>query len=106
VKTRDHDQGANLGSEKESVRKFRQTRAMDISKNRRELVGILLYTKDSGSNLFEKLNPKTAMPGLVPFLGLHEFSTRGWRENHLHRYGRRRSNSARNCSQVTAWVRS
>jgi len=49
--------GANLGSEKESVRKFTQTRAMHISKSRRELVGILLHAKDSSSNLFEKLSP-------------------------------------------------
>jgi hypothetical protein len=46
------------------------------------------------------------MPALVPIIGLHEFSTRGWRENYLHRYGRRRANSARNCSHVTAWARS
>jgi hypothetical protein len=79
---------------------------MHVSKSRRELVGILLQTKDSSSNLLEKLTPKTAMPALVPILSLREFSTRSWRENYLHRYGRRRSNSARNCSQVTDWVRS
>jgi hypothetical protein len=39
-------------------------------------------------------------------LGPHEFSTRGRRKDNLHRYGRRRANSARNCSQVTDWARS
>ncbi len=93
-------------AEEERVRKFAQTCAIHISKSRRELVGILLQTKHSSSDLFEKLSPKTEMPGVVPILSLHEFSTRGWRENYLHRYGRRRANSARNCSQVTDWARS
>jgi hypothetical protein len=42
------------------------------------------------------------MPGLVPILSVHDFGSRSWRKDYLHRYGRRRANSARNCSHVTA----
>jgi hypothetical protein len=52
------------------------------------------------------MHPKTGMPTLVPILGLHQLSSRGLRENYLHRYGERRFKSARNCSQVMAWGRS
>jgi hypothetical protein len=102
VKARDHDKDVNFCSEKESVRKFTQTRTMHISKNRRELVRILLQTQDGSLNFFEKASPETALPGLVPILSVQKFGARSWRKDYLHRYGRRLANSARNCSQVTA----
>lgn len=106
MKTRDHYKGANFDAEEETVRKFTQSCTMHISKNHWELVGVLLQTEDSSFNFFAKTRPKAGMLGLVPILSVHEFDSRRWRKDYLHRYGRRRSNSARNCSHVTAWVRS
>jgi hypothetical protein len=106
MKTRDHYKCANFDAIEKTVRKFAQSCAMHIFKNDRELMRIFLQTEDGSLNFFAKAHSKARTPTLVPILGLHEFSTRGWRENYLHRYGRRRSNSARNCSQVTAWARS
>jgi hypothetical protein len=105
VKTREHYEGADFDAEEETVGKITQTCAMHIPKNYRELVRVLLQTEDSSFNFLAKTRPEAGMLGLVPILGVHEFGTRGWRENYLHRYGRR-ANSARNCSHVTAWARS
>ncbi len=106
MKTRDHFKHVNFDAIEQTVRKFAQTCAMHISKHDWELVVILLQTENSSFNLLAKTRPKTRTPALVPILGLHEFSTRGWRKDYLHRYGRRRANSARNCSHVTDWARS
>jgi len=106
VKTCDHYKSVNFNAEEETVRKFTQTCTMHISKNDWELVRVLLQTVDGNFNFFAKTRPKTGMLGLVPILSVHEFGSRRWRKNYLHRYGRRRANSARNCSHVTAWVRS
>jgi hypothetical protein len=70
VKARDHDKGVNFGSEKESVGKFTQTRAMHILKNSLELVRILLQTQDDSLNFFEKASPETVVRGLVPILSV------------------------------------
>jgi hypothetical protein len=79
---------------------------MNISKNYRELVGIFLQTEDGSFNFFAKTHSKAGMPGFVPILSVQEFSTRRWCNDHLHRYGRRRSSSARICSHGMAWARS
>ena len=79
---------------------------MHIPKNYRELVRVLLQTEDGSFNFFAKTRPEAGMLGLVPILGVHEFGSRSWRKDYLHCYGRRRANSARNCSHVTAWARS
>jgi len=106
MKTRDHYQSANFDAEEETVRKFTQTCTMHILKNHRELVRVLLQTKDNRFNFLAKTHPKTGILRLIPILSVHEFGSRRWRKDYLHRYGRRRANSARNCSHVTAWVRS
>jgi len=101
METRDHYESTDFDAEEKTVRKFTQARTTHISKDHLELLRIFLQSEDSCFNFFAKTHPQAAMPGLVPILSLHEFGSRGWRENHLHRY-RRRSSSARNCSHVTA----
>jgi hypothetical protein len=63
---------------------------------------IFPQTENGSFNFFAKTHPKAGMPGLVPILSVHDFGSRSWRKDYLHRYGRRRANSARNCSHVTA----
>jgi len=58
VKTRDHYKGVNFNAKEETVRKFTQTCTMHISKNERELVGILLQTEDGRFNFFAKTRPE------------------------------------------------
>jgi len=106
MKTRDHFQYVNFDAIEQTVRKFAQPCAMQIFKNDRELMRIFQQTENRSLNFFAKAHPKAGAPALVPILGLHEFSPRGRRKDYLHRYGRRRANSARNCSQVTDWARS
>jgi hypothetical protein len=106
VKTRDHYKGANFDAKKETVRELTKTRTMNISKNDRELMRVLPQTKDGGFNFFAKSRPKAGMLPLIPSLSVQEFGSRSWRKDYLHHYGRRRSNSARNCSHGTAWLRS
>jgi hypothetical protein len=106
MKTRDHFKHLNFDAIEQTEWKFTQTRAMHIPKNDRELMRIFPQTENDRFNFFAKARPQAGTPVLVPILGLHEFSTRGRRKDNLHRYGRRRASSARNCPQVTDWARS
>ena len=106
MKTRDHFKHVNFDAIEQTVRKFAQSCAMQIFKDDRELMRIFPQAENGSLNFFAKAYTKAGTPALVPILGLHEFSTRGRRKDYLHRYGRRRANSARNCSQVTDWARS
>ena len=79
---------------------------MHILKNHRKLLRILLQAEDSNFNLIQETSTKATQLGFVPIMSIHQFGSRSRRKDYLHRYGRRRANSARNCSHVTAWARS
>ncbi len=85
MKTRDHYKCVDFDAKEETIRKFMQTSAMNVSKNDWELVRVVPHTQHSLSNFFTKAHPEARKSRLVPIFCIDEFGSSSRREDYLHR---------------------